>query len=205
MSLRYVLLVGVLVLLTSCTAPTAPTSVASPTNEANDAAGYPAPQSEANDAAGYPAPTTEVEVDDVTGYPGPTSEAGESEAAQQPAPTEQVMTTETTGAITGVLLDTEGQPISGLGVFLADLTDGPEPGTNIITYQLASSKRGSTDDRGRFVINDVEPNSYSLAVWTPSYSGLIPEPGSAEGSAILLEVEAGEVTDVGTLEIERPQ
>ena len=108
------------------------------------------------------------------------------------------------GAITGVLVDENNQPISDIGVFLADLTEGPNGEGKIITFQLGTSKRGITDAEGKFTIEDIAPASYSLAIWTPSQSMLIPESEGTDGSAILVEVEAGRTTDVGTLQINRP-
>jgi hypothetical protein len=142
----------------------------------------------------------------------PTSPASTASSSVSPSPatSEQINTEQpakrgnTGGIITGVLLDEESEPISDLGVFLADLTDGPEGESKIITFQLGSSKRGVTDAQGRFIIEDVMPASYSLAIWTPSQSVLIPEPGSTDGNAILVEVETGKTVDVGMLKIKRP-
>ncbi len=109
------------------------------------------------------------------------------------------------GSISGILLDEGGVPIPDLGVFVATLTEGPTGERNIVSFSPTSSKRGTTDAQGRFVINDVPADMYSLAVWTPVSSALIPGPGEAEGEAIQLEVRAGRNTDVGTLRIKRPR
>lgn len=109
------------------------------------------------------------------------------------------------GSITGVLLDEEGKPISDLGIFVANLTQGPQANSKIISFQINSSKRGLTDAQGNFTINDVPVGSYSLASFTPAQTTLIPAPGDAAGSAILVEVKAGRVTNVGTLKIKRPR
>jgi hypothetical protein len=110
-----------------------------------------------------------------------------------------------TPSITGILLDKEGQPVADIGVFLADLSPGPTGEKNVITFSPTSARRGVTDANGRFVIYDVAAGSYSLALWTPASSMLIPDPDSPEGNAILVEVRAGQVTDVGNLTIERPR
>jgi len=109
------------------------------------------------------------------------------------------------GSISGILLDEAGEPIADLGVFVATLTEGPTGERNIVNFSPTSSKRGTTDAQGRFIINDVPADMYSLAVWTPVSSALIPGPGEAEGEAIQLEVRAGRNTDVGTLRIKRPR
>ncbi len=128
------------------------------------------------------------------------------------SPTSTVATTTTqpgsaaagTGKIVGVLLDEAGEPISGLGVFLADVSQGPEPNSNIVSFRLQSSKQAITDEQGKFLLEEVPAGLYSLAVWTPNSSMLIPQPGSAEGSAIEVTVEPQRVTDVGSLKIRRP-
>jgi hypothetical protein len=124
-----------------------------------------------------------------------------STAATSPA---QQANTGDNGIITGILVDEAGQPITDLGVFVADLSDGPNPEGKIISFQLGSSKQGLTDKQGKFTIEDVKAGAYSLAIWTPNTSMLIPEPDDSEGSAIQVEIKPGEVTNVGTLKIKRP-
>jgi hypothetical protein len=119
--------------------------------------------------------------------------------AQQPT------VTDTTGAITGILVDETGQPIVSIGVFLANLSPGPTDGTHIISFSIEESKRGITDEQGHFIINDVAANTYSLAIFLPSQTSLIPEPGKGEGSAIEVKVQPKQVTDVGTVKIKRPK
>ncbi len=109
------------------------------------------------------------------------------------------------GVISGVLLDEQNQPIENIGVFLADLTPGPEGAGNIISFQLHSSKRGITDSQGRFTIEGVNPGSYSLAIWTPNETQLVPSPSDGEGSAIQVDVAQGQSVDVGKLVIRRPR
>lgn len=110
----------------------------------------------------------------------------------------------TTGSVVGVLVDNDGKPIDDIGVFVANLADGPQPGSKMITFQIGSSKRAITDADGRFVINGVAPGSYSLVIWTPTETLTIPPPGGDPGSAILVDVKAGQITDLGRLSSKRP-
>lgn len=104
----------------------------------------------------------------------------------------------------GVLLDTEGKPVSNIFVFLATVTPGPTLDAPIISFTLDSPK-GSTDAKGQFVIKNVPAGIYSLAVWTPATNALIPPPNGKEGSAIQVEVINNRITDVGELRIVRPR
>lgn len=140
------------------------------------------------------------------GGAAPSTPAAGPTAAPNPvggASNENPRVSDTTGAIVGTLLDEQGTPVAEMGVILATLVDGPQ-GTKMIAFQMASSKRGYTDAQGRFTIDDVESGEYSLVVWTPQDSQPIPPPGGAEGSAILVQVQAGKVNNLGQLQIRRP-
>jgi hypothetical protein len=114
------------------------------------------------------------------------------------------MYTEETGAITGVLLNKDtGEPLENLTVFAATISEDDD----IISYNDQTSSRGHVlpGNEGRFSIKQVEPGRYSLALWTPKSSLLVPDPESDDpSSAILVIVEAGEVTDVGTIRVPQP-
>lgn len=118
---------------------------------------------------------------------------------------QQMTATGNNGVITGILLDQQGAPISDLGVFVATLTDGPNNQGKIISFQPTTAKQGVTDKQGKFVIREVPPGSYSLAVWTPTQNMLLPDANQGPGSAVLVEVKSGKVIDVGTVKIKRPQ
>jgi hypothetical protein len=117
-----------------------------------------------------------------------------------PTPTDAEMTDEETGAITGELLDLEGKPVKGIKVFLAEIGEG-----DMISFNPSVSKSGFVNDEGFFHIKNIEPGQYSLAVWTPMSERLLPDPNRGGNSAILVTVIAGEVTDIGMIEVERPR
>lgn len=151
----------------------------------------------ATPAEAYPVPTVTLQN---TSYPlpepGPTNTTSPTIDAQQ-------LISSSTGAIEGVLLDLDGNPISGIGVFLAMITPGPTPETPIISFTLNSPSSG-TNRQGRFVIGNIPPGTYSLAVWTPATTTLIPTPGGEAGSAIKVEVVNNQVTNIGEARIRRP-
>lgn len=149
---------------------------------------------DAAQTSAYPDPSTAI-----TAYPEPTLE-GPTTAL----PLQETMVSPSTGAIRGVLLDTEGKPVSNIFVFLATVTPGPTLDAPIISFTLDSPK-GSTDAKGQFVIKNVPAGIYSLAVWTPATNALIPPPNGKEGSAIQVEVINNRITDVGELRIVRPR
>lgn len=144
----------------------------------------------------YPDPSTAI-----TAYPSPLLE-GPTVTADLPL--QETIVSPSTGGIQGVLLDTEGKPISSIFVFLATVTPGPTPDAPIISFSLDSPK-GSTDAGGRFIIKNVPAGTYSLAIWTPATNALIPPPNGKEGSAIRVEVVNNRITDVGELRIVRPR
>lgn len=144
----------------------------------------------------YPDPLTAT-----TAYPEPTLEGPTVNAA---LPSQETIVSPSAGAIRGVLLDTEGKPVSNIFVFLATVTPGPTPDAPIISFTLDSPK-GGTDAKGQFVIKNVPAGIYSLAIWTPATNALIPPPNGKEGSAIQVEVISNRITDVGELRIVRPR
>lgn len=147
----------------------------------------------------YPLPTRRSRP---TAYPDPPSSASPT-SSPSPMPTVP-MYTEETGAITGVLLNKDtGEPLENLTVFAATISEDDD----IISYNDQTSSRGHVlpGNEGRFSIKQVEPGRYSLALWTPKSSLLVPDPESDDpSSAILVIVEAGEVTDVGTIHVPQP-
>lgn len=177
-------LLPLLILLVACSqnGSTAATPSVAPVETAQTSA-YPEPLAT---STAYPAPVVE----------GPTVTAA--------LPLQETIVSPSTGAIRGVLLDTEGKPVSNIFVFLATVTPGPTPDAPIISFTLDSPK-GSTDASGRFIIRNVPAGVYSLAIWTPATNALIPPPNGKEGSAIRVEVVNNRITDVGELRIVRPR
>jgi len=173
-------------LLISCTSlsidPTAIPSAVPQTNTSEPLIPYPVPN-----------PT-----DQMPAYPYTQPAIATSSPIGTLTPVEVV---EGSGSIRGVLIDTEGKPVANIFVFLANITESPAG--PIISFTLESQK-GGTNDQGQFVIANVPPGVYSLAIWTPAVNFLIPAPNGEEGSAIRVEVRSGQITELGEIRIRRP-
>lgn len=175
--------------------------------------GNTAPPPAADDADADPVPTQAVtQAVDGTPYPipaRPTSTLPDYPLPASASPTlgptvdAQQFINESMGAIEGILLDLNDQPIVGIRVFVATISPGPTPDAPVISFTL-DSLSGGTDASGRFVIGEIEAGTYSLAFWTPARASLIPAPNGEKDSAIQVEVSNDQVTNVGTIRIERP-
>lgn len=113
-------------------------------------------------------------------------------------PTPSVATDDERGAVRGTLLDMDGEPISALYVFLA--VEGEQ---GILQFDLTTSQRGIVYEDGSFTIPLIQPGEYALAVWTPMNQPLITDPNNAN-VPLKVKVNAGEITEVGEIQIERP-
>ena len=101
------------------------------------------------------------------------------------------------GSVTGRLIDREtGDTITGLAVYLASI------GPNTIMIQQNSSPHVIPDAEGYFALLDVEPKEYAIVLWTPHNSLVVTTPD--DESTFVLQVEAGKITDVGELLVQRP-
>jgi hypothetical protein len=108
-----------------------------------------------------------------------------------------------TAVVTGVVFSTNmNAPLSQIGIYLGEymyLTPGPE---YMVTMRQQSSPHTIADSNGRFLIADVPPGKYPLLLWTPFNSYVVPdETGEKE---LVVEVVAGEVIDLGELQIAWP-
>lgn len=113
-------------------------------------------------------------------------------------PTPSVVRDDDRGAVSGVLLDMDGEPISALYVFLATMDE-----QGIIQFDLTTSQRGLVYQDGTFTIPLIKPGEYALAAWTPMSQPLLSDPNKA-GAPLIVKVNANEVTEVGEIQIERP-
>ena len=108
------------------------------------------------------------------------------------------------GIIRGVLQQTGGlSPVAGKSIYLAGfvpMNEG-ETGFRVVRIAAASDPHAVLNADGSFIFTTVEPGEYVLATVTPlkNYILLI---DLDTGKEIILEVEAGQVTDVGTLSVD---
>ena len=135
--------------------------------------------------------------------PAPTS----TEPAPTPtesAPTPVPMPSADKGAIVGRFIDFEtGEPPrTAMPVFLGELLP-LEPGDSfMITMLPTSAPQTEVNVQGDFVFSDVEPDTYAMIFWTPMNNWVISDPETEE--AILVTVNAGEITDLGEVVVDLP-
>jgi hypothetical protein len=124
-----------------------------------------------------------------------------------PTPTESIPTPAPTpsadkGAIVGRFVDFEtGEPPrTVMPVFLGQLSPLSPGDSFVITVLPTSAPHTEVDTQGYFAFSDVEPDTYAMIFWTPMSSWVISDPETEE--AILVTVNAGEVTDLGEVAID---
>jgi hypothetical protein len=97
-----------------------------------------------------------------------------------------------------VVSRSEGTPLTGVAVRLAEVHRQGDEGAFVLDD--AFSPGGTTDELGRFVIEDVEPQEYVIVVGdVGTQYDILAEPS---GDARVWEVPSDQVLDVGELEVE---
>ena len=123
---------------------------------------------------------------------------GES-AADSPTP--PIKTTADTGALTGVLLlKTEDglKPVVDIKIALGKPLSDDEGTERVVAYEPSTAPVAYTDATGRFVFEELESGRYGLILDVVLSSFLLYREGTID--AILFDITAGEVTDLGRLE-----
>ncbi len=107
----------------------------------------------------------------------------------------------TKGTVKGVL-KLKGQPqtndLLGLGKIIMS-TEGLEIATQ---FDFAHSPQTDTMPDGSFVFQNVPPGRYGLIYATGPNSYLLMDPAAKGVKAILLDVKAGETTDLGVMDFD---
>lgn len=112
-----------------------------------------------------------------------------------------------TGGAIGQLIDrTSGEPVTGKALFLGELSplqtqDGDD--SHVVMMLPNSSPTATIDQDGNFAFLDIEPNTYAIVVWTPTDSRVVVDPQTQKD--LLITIEAGKTTDLGTIAIEVPR
>lgn len=150
------------------------------------------------EATPYPAPPTYIAATPRT-YPAP-----EGVTIIPPTPFTVPTPGSDTGVVTGILTDAEtGEPLGFQTVYLGFkiyLTPGPG-----YTYGLQemSSPHTLTTLEGEFAIGDVPPGEYIIMIFTPFGTSVVMQPNTDRELEIV--VEAGELVDIGTMEVVKPE
>lgn len=136
--------------------------------------GYPSSVSVNNDAEGYPYPGYEPSI--ATGL--------------TPIPS--------LGIVHGRILYRD-EPVVGYSVYLADLLADQDGIERIASLKRSSSPQAVLDKNGVFVFNEVPPDRYALMFSDGLNSYLLLYPDVEIDEAILVEVEADGISDLGVL------
>ncbi|MCB0045473.1 MAG: hypothetical protein KDD92_08590 [Caldilineaceae bacterium] len=193
-------------------------------DEVVPATATPAAAVDAGDAAGDSAAANAAADEDATATPEPAameSEAADAVAADasespvspidapesplplvEEPPSLPTETGEGTGAFTGRIMIKNGageRPVANMIVALADvLYDGDTP--LIAGYDATTRNKTATDELGRFAMNNVPEGNYAIILDAVMTSVLLADPEM--GDPILLEITAGDVTDLGRVDYE---
>lgn len=168
--------------------PTATSDQASseePVSPEEPPAGYPSAEES------YPAPEAEAE----PGYPAPEVTRASAVMEEVPAPSSSE-----TATVTGVLLvesEEDALPVPEVILYLGKtitLSDG-RPGMSSLNKSTAPSTQ--TNLVGQFIFEDVAPGQYTLVLDQITSTFLL---GSPDGGDLLIEVNGGEVVDLGELQ-----
>ncbi len=122
-------------------------------------------------------------------------------AAEPPALDAQ--TTTETGAVIGRIMlmnENETLPVSNMRVALADVLLDDDGIPRIAGYDAANAYKTTSDDLGRFSIEEVPPATYAIILDAVTTSILLADP--ITGDPILIEIDADALTDVGRLNYE---
>ena len=123
-----------------------------------------------------------------------------SEAAAHSA-TPSLKTTADTGALTGVLLlQTEDglKPVVDIKIAIGETLSDDEGAERVVAYEPSTAPVAYTDSTGRFVFEELQSGRYGLILDIVLKSFLLYKEGTPD--AILFDITAGEVTDLGRLE-----
>jgi hypothetical protein len=181
---------------------------AEPAAPAVAATAIPAP---AGELAATDAPGQAEEASAAAAFDSPLVAAGASPLATPvadspvPTPTPEVSgvsgkTSATTGAVTGrILISRDGVdiPVGEMIIGLAEIIVDDEGVARASGYSPDTAKKGTTDEAGGFAVNEVPAGLYSLILDAVITSYQLESP--LNGETILIEIEPGEVTDLGVL------
>ena len=126
--------------------------------------------------------------------PSATASLAQESPLAAPAP-EGVTPGPDTGVVQGLLL-MNGEPASGRTLYLAAVVATGDS-MDVAALDPVNDPRAETDASGTFVFVDVAPGRYALGIDSPIGPVLIRQ----DDKEIEAQVEAGEVTNLGTVQI----
>lgn len=104
------------------------------------------------------------------------------------------------GGVTGRLMVLSGgeRPVVNMIVGLAEVIRDDDGVPRVAGYDAANAFRTTTDDFGRFAIDEVAPGTYAIIVDAVITSIMLADP--VTGDPILVDVEPDSVVDIGRLD-----
>jgi hypothetical protein len=107
----------------------------------------------------------------------------------------------TNGTVSGFLIEeTTQESLSDCVLYLAKILKTSSEGLSVTALDATTDPRAITDVAGKFTFVNVPPESYALALLTPTGPALIKEAKTEK--EVLLSVEAGETVDLGPVYVQ---
>ena len=138
----------------------------------------------------YPVVTTVLE-DDSSGYP--------ITEEYQPVEIPEVTPNASTGVVKGRITH-NGEPIVGYNLYLADILVDDQGIETTAILKRSSAPQAILGINGEFVFYEIPPARYVLMFYNGTSAFLLLKPDQATEEAITLDVIAGEMIELGTLE-----
>jgi hypothetical protein len=126
-----------------------------------------------------------------------------SPTSTPPPPTATPLPTSlpTNGTVSGFLIEeTTQESLSDCVLYLAKILKTSSEGLSVTALDATTDPRAITDVAGKFTFVNVPPESYALALLTPTGPALIKEAKTEK--EVLLSVEAGETVDLGPVYVQ---
>lgn len=103
------------------------------------------------------------------------------------------------GVVTGrLLIQGTNEPYLDSLLILGEISEADQPGfPPLVGYSVESDPHAVQAKDGTFVFNQVKPGKYGIVLWSPLSTFLLSDPQT--GETIFVIVNAGEVTDLGTI------
>jgi hypothetical protein len=132
--------------------------------------------------------------------PTPSQPPPPSPVPATPAPTliPRDHTPQPTLAVVQGTLSMQGQPAAGHVLYLAKIVHPETEGMGIAALDPVNDPRAESDTSGYYVFLNVPPGRYALGILSPIGAVLIQQ---ADGNEIIVEAQAGQVTDLGEVQI----
>ena len=114
------------------------------------------------------------------------------------------------GTAVGTIYDeSRGEPYAGQFIYLAKVIElgsqeGDDPPVLFAELDVRSDPFDQTDEQGRFVVENVEPGLYALAVRLPNLRETLLYDAETEAN-LSVEIVPDEISDIGTVRVMGPR